>query len=121
MPPGAELPPITLAPQNAPASYPALSREQVRRLLAGVELEKGDIRSARDQALERAKLSEAFARSLQAMLEQQQAAIARASIVHWIIGAACVAAGAAVGMVVGAVVEANKRPATSPAPMMVAP
>lgn len=121
LPPGAELPPITLATQNAPAvvsaspvssqEAPVYTRSQMALVLAGVELEKGDIAAARDKALERAKLSEVFAQRLQAELVSAQS---RAAWLPWVIGGAAALGGALVGLVVGAVVESNKRtpPAT---------
>lgn len=64
---------------KGPSSYPALDGEAVRELLAGVELEKGDLASDRDRALERAKLAEAFGRS-------EQRAVTAANVRTWLVG-----------------------------------
>lgn len=115
LPPGAELPPALRVSSSAPASAPVrdvpiYTRGQMALVLAGVELEKGDIAAARDKALERAKLAEVYGVRLEAELRATQQ---RASWLPWVVGSAAALFGAAVGLVIGAVYEANKRP---PAP-----
>jgi hypothetical protein len=122
LPPGAELPPAiaggriaenVTAGSSIPASLPAgrdvpvYTRGQFALMAAGCEHEKGDIAAARDTALTRAQLSEAFALRLQAALSSAEQ---RASWLPWVIGGSALLGGIAAGLVIGAVVEANKRP-----------
>ena len=82
----------------AAATYPPLSGEQVRLLLAGVELELGDVRAERDVAREGLKLSRAFADRLQAELSTARA-------VQWAVGAGGVVLTVATAVVVALIVR----------------
>jgi hypothetical protein len=103
------------APASQPASRPAgrdvpvYTRADMVAVLKAVEHDKGEIAAARDKALTRADLSEAFARSLQAQLDDARAAAASANVVRWVIAAASLAAGVAIGAVAGALFESSKR------------
>jgi hypothetical protein len=90
----ASAPALPFAPASHPAVYPSLSGEQVRLLLAGVELEKGDLASDRDRWKERAKLAESYGAR-----EAQELRTSR--VVAWCVGGVLTAAAAIAGFFAG--------------------
>lgn len=71
-------------------------------VLKVAERDKGAIAAQRDEALTKASLAEAFGRKLE---QELAAANVRARWVPWVVGVGCVLFGAAVGAIVGAVLE----------------
>lgn len=122
LPPGTVLPAVDVRasslPASAPASRPAgrdvpvYTRAEMAAVLKVAERDKGAIAAQRDEALTKASLAEAFGRKLE---QELAAANVRARWLPWVVGAGCVLFGAAVGAIVGAVLEHRAHAELSPA------
>lgn len=113
----AESAPSAGAAASQPASRPAgrdvpvYTRAEMAAVLKVAERDKGAIAKQRDEAREGLKLSELYAERLAVELQETQA---RAAWLPWVIGGAAALGGALVGLVVGAVLESNKRSPQEP-------
>ncbi len=92
-----------VSPSSAPSSVPpplpsrGLTREEVRDLLAGVELEIGDAKAGEARALARATAAERYADEQHKYAEAEAA---RAELLPWLAGLGGAAAGAAITAVI---------------------